>query len=216
MIHLRPSKSISNLASNPPSMIQVPAMPDHRPVPEYEKKTFLIRSWRRLKKFKSIQSVTKLNRYVTSGTASQEINFWLTFERALESIEAELRSDEVSMVMPLLASLLILDWKMLLMKASSFNIPKNVKIAHAPSDLCLVHKYNQLLKDFPLEWAPLCHRPRQDPRIPDTDFWPYQSKTSSIFSSRLTCPPPRRSYLAWLQWPTSAHPNISATPLHAS
>ena len=48
---------------------------------------------------KSIQSVTKLNRDVASGTASQEINFWLTFERALEGIEAQLRSDEVSMVM---------------------------------------------------------------------------------------------------------------------
>jgi Dynein heavy chain, N-terminal region 1 len=50
---------------------------------------------------KSIQSVTKLNRDsdVASGTASQEINFWLTFERALEGIEAELRSDEVNMVM---------------------------------------------------------------------------------------------------------------------
>ena len=48
---------------------------------------------------KSIQSVTKLNRDVASGTASQEINFWLTFERALEGIETQLRSDEVSMVM---------------------------------------------------------------------------------------------------------------------
>jgi hypothetical protein len=47
---------------------------------------------------KSIQSVTKLNRDVASGTASQEINFWLTFERALEGIEAQLRSDEVNMV----------------------------------------------------------------------------------------------------------------------
>ena len=48
---------------------------------------------------KSIQSVTKSNRDVASGTAFQEINFWLTFERALEGIEAELRSDEVNMVM---------------------------------------------------------------------------------------------------------------------
>jgi len=48
---------------------------------------------------KSIQSVTKLSRDVTSGTASQEINFWLSLERALENIEAQLRSDEVNMVM---------------------------------------------------------------------------------------------------------------------
>ena len=31
--------------------------------------------------------------------ASQEINFWLTFERALEGIETQLWSDEVNMVM---------------------------------------------------------------------------------------------------------------------
>lgn len=48
---------------------------------------------------KSIQSVTKLNRDVASGTASQEINFWLSLERALEMIEAQLRSEEVNMVM---------------------------------------------------------------------------------------------------------------------
>ncbi len=48
---------------------------------------------------KSIQTVTKLTRDVSSGTASQEINFWLSLERALEGIEAQLRSDEVNMVM---------------------------------------------------------------------------------------------------------------------
>lgn len=48
---------------------------------------------------KSIQSVTKLSRDVSSGTASQEINFWLSLERALEGIEAQLRSDEVQLVM---------------------------------------------------------------------------------------------------------------------
>lgn len=48
---------------------------------------------------KSIQTVTKLNREVSSGTASQEINFWLSWERALEAIEAQLRSEEVNMVM---------------------------------------------------------------------------------------------------------------------
>lgn len=48
---------------------------------------------------KSIQSVTKLTRDVSSGSASQEINFWLSLERALEAIEAQLRSEEVLMVM---------------------------------------------------------------------------------------------------------------------
>lgn len=53
-----------------------------------------VNSW-----IKSIQAVTKLNRDVASGTASQEINFWLSLERALEGIEGQLRSDEVLMVM---------------------------------------------------------------------------------------------------------------------
>lgn len=48
---------------------------------------------------KSIQTVTKLSRDVSSGTASQEVNFWLSLERALEGIEAQLRSEEVNMVM---------------------------------------------------------------------------------------------------------------------
>jgi len=42
----------------------------------------------------------KLTRDVTSGTALQEINFWLSLERALaQNIEAQLRSDKVNMVM---------------------------------------------------------------------------------------------------------------------
>ena len=53
-----------------------------------------VNSW-----IKSIQAVTKVNRDVASGTASQEINFWLILERALEGIEAQLRSEEVGMVM---------------------------------------------------------------------------------------------------------------------
>ena len=53
-----------------------------------------VNSW-----IKSIQSVTKLTRDVSSGTASQEINFWLSLESALEGIEAQLRSEEVELVM---------------------------------------------------------------------------------------------------------------------
>ncbi|KAF8588444.1 dynein heavy chain protein 2 [Ramaria rubella] len=93
-----------------------------------------VNSW-----IKSIQSVTKLTRDVSSGTASQEINFWLSLERALEGIETQLRSDEVNMVMDCL---------------------RNAKRFHATvrfiADTGLkdatdrVHKYNQLMKDFPL------------------------------------------------------------------
>ena len=48
---------------------------------------------------KAIQVVTKLTRDVSSATVLQEINFWLSPERALERMEAQLRSEEVGMVM---------------------------------------------------------------------------------------------------------------------
>lgn len=44
---------------------------------------------------KDIQSITKLDRDVPSGTASQEINFWISMERALEGIKAQLKSDPI-------------------------------------------------------------------------------------------------------------------------
>jgi hypothetical protein len=43
--------------------------------------------------------VTKLTKYISSGTASQEINFWLSLKRVLEGIEAQFRSEEAGMVM---------------------------------------------------------------------------------------------------------------------
>ena len=43
--------------------------------------------------------VTKLTRDVSFGMASQEVNFHLSLERALEGIEAQLRSEDVRMVM---------------------------------------------------------------------------------------------------------------------
>ncbi|KAG0695757.1 dynein heavy chain, N-terminal region 1-domain-containing protein [Suillus ampliporus] len=73
---------------------------------------------------KAIQGVTKLTHDVSSGTASQEINFWLSLERALGGIETQLRSDEVNMVMEYLRN--------------------------AKRYLRNVHKYNQLIKYFPL------------------------------------------------------------------
>lgn len=51
---------------------------------------------------KEIQNVTKLNRDVSSGTASQEINFWLSMEKALEGIEEQLRSDPIVLTLDIL------------------------------------------------------------------------------------------------------------------
>ncbi|KAF8870591.1 cytoplasmic dynein heavy chain 1 [Gymnopilus junonius] len=88
---------------------------------------------------KSIQSVTKLTRDVSSGTASQEINFWLSLERALEAIETQLRSDEVNMVMDCLRN------------AKRFHATVSFIADTGLKDATdLVHKYNQLMKDFPL------------------------------------------------------------------
>ena len=89
---------------------------------------------------KSIQSVTKLSRDVTSGTASQEINFWVSLERALEGIEAQLRSEEVTMVMDCLRN------AKRFLATVSFLADTGLKDA---TDV--VHKYNQLMKDFPLD-----------------------------------------------------------------
>lgn len=56
-----------------------------------------VNSW-----IKEIQSVTKLNRDVASGTASQEINFWLSMERALEGIANQLTSEPVVLALEVL------------------------------------------------------------------------------------------------------------------
>ena len=47
--------------------------------------------------FKEIKKVTKLSRDPASGTATQEINFWLYMEKALEEIDALLKGDHVGM-----------------------------------------------------------------------------------------------------------------------
>jgi dynein heavy chain 1 len=90
-----------------------------------------VNSW-----IKSIQAVTKLTRDVTFGTASQEINFWLSLEREIEGIETQLRSEEVNMVMDCLQNA---------KRFRAFIADTGLKDA---TDL--VHRYNQLMKDFPL------------------------------------------------------------------
>lgn len=45
---------------------------------------------------KEIQKVTKMSRDPASGTAIQEINFWLSMESALEKIDEQLKSDQIS------------------------------------------------------------------------------------------------------------------------
>lgn len=51
---------------------------------------------------KSIQAITKMSRDTESGTAMQEINFWLSMELALERIEEQLRGDGVLLTLEVL------------------------------------------------------------------------------------------------------------------
>ena len=67
---------------------------------KYSRPNRAVSSW-----MKSIQAAaTRFSRDVSSGTASasQETNFRLSLERALEGIEAQLRTEEVNMIMEFL------------------------------------------------------------------------------------------------------------------
>lgn len=88
---------------------------------------------------KEIQNVTKLSRDVASGTASQEVNFWLSMEKALEGIEEQLRSDPISLTLD------VLKHAKRFHATVSFIADTGLKEA---TDV--VHKYNLLMKDFPL------------------------------------------------------------------
>ncbi|PWN49680.1 cytoplasmic dynein heavy chain 1 [Violaceomyces palustris] len=88
---------------------------------------------------KEVQTVTKLDRDVASGTASQEVNFWLSMEKAQESIEQQLRSD------PIVLTLDILKHAKRFHATVSFLADTGLKDCAEK-----VHNYNLLMKDFPL------------------------------------------------------------------
>ncbi|TXT09077.1 hypothetical protein VHUM_02551 [Vanrija humicola] len=94
-----------------------------------------VNSW-----IKEIQTVTKLSRDVASGTASQEVNFWLSMEHALEGIEGQLKGEEVTLALE------VLKHAKRFHATVSFIADTGIKEA---ADL--VHKYNILMKDFPLD-----------------------------------------------------------------
>jgi dynein heavy chain 1 len=95
----------------------------------------VVNSW-----IKSIQAITKLSRDPDSGSARQEINFWLSMESALEGIEMQLRSDGVLLTMDILRQ------AKRFQATVGFSADTGLKDA---SDK--VQKYNQLMRDFPLD-----------------------------------------------------------------
>ncbi|KAB8270794.1 dynein heavy chain, N-terminal region 1-domain-containing protein [Aspergillus minisclerotigenes] len=89
---------------------------------------------------KSIQTITKMSRDADSGSAAQEINFWLSMETALEGIENQLRGDGVSLTMDIL--------RHAKRYQATLSFVADTGLREAAD---LVQKYNQLMRDFPLD-----------------------------------------------------------------
>ncbi|KAJ5496798.1 Dynein heavy chain domain-2 [Penicillium fimorum] len=89
---------------------------------------------------RSIQTITKMSRDPDSESASPEVNFWLSLETALEGIEAQLQSEGVRLTMD------ILRHAKRYQPTLSFTADTGLKDATE-----LVQKYNQLMRDFPLD-----------------------------------------------------------------
>jgi len=114
--------------------------PDHLPAAIVTDSTFLnglqatVNGW-----IKSIQTITKTTREVSTGTATQEINFWLSMESRLDDIEAQLSSPGVKLTLDVLKN------AKRFQATVSFSADTGLKEA---SDL--VSKYNQLMREFPI------------------------------------------------------------------
>lgn len=89
---------------------------------------------------RSIQSVTKMNRDVSEGSAADEINFWTSMENTLTAIQAQLDSDGVQL------SLEVLKYAKRYHATVSFFSDIEIKEAMATAV-----DYNKLMKDFPLQ-----------------------------------------------------------------
>jgi dynein heavy chain 1, cytosolic len=93
-----------------------------------------VNSW-----IKNIQATTKQSRDPSSGTASQEINFWISFENALDSIDRQLKSDGVTLTLDVLRQAKRFH------ATVSFIADTGLKEAAEK-----VQKYNQLMREFPI------------------------------------------------------------------
>ena len=88
---------------------------------------------------REIQKVTKLERDPSSGTALQEISFWLNLERALLRIQEKRESPEVALTLDILK------------KGKRFHATVSFDAdTRLKEVLAMVADYNPLMKDFPL------------------------------------------------------------------
>ncbi|XP_023932000.1 cytoplasmic dynein 1 heavy chain 1-like, partial [Lingula anatina] len=88
---------------------------------------------------REIQKVTKLDRDPASGTALQEITFWLNLERALLRIQEKRESPEIALTLD------VLKHGKRFIATVGFDTDTGLKQA-----LDTVNDYNPLMKDFPL------------------------------------------------------------------
>jgi hypothetical protein len=105
---------------------------------------------------RSIQSVTKLSRDVASGTASQEINFWLSMERAIEGIDEQLKSDGVVITLDCLRN--AKRFRATVTFVADTGLPEcrdlgtsSFVLHYLAYEQYPVTKYNILMKEFPLD-----------------------------------------------------------------
>jgi dynein heavy chain 1 len=89
---------------------------------------------------KSIQTITKTSRDVSTGSARQEINFWLSMENRLQDIERQLGSAGVRLTLDVLKN------AKRFQATVSFSADTGLK-----ESTDLVQKYNQLMREFPLD-----------------------------------------------------------------
>lgn len=89
---------------------------------------------------KSIQSITKTSRDVATGTAQQEINFWLSMETRLQDIESQLSSPGVRLTLEVLKN------AKRFQATVSFSADTGLKEKTEQ-----VQKYNSLMREFPLD-----------------------------------------------------------------
>lgn len=94
-----------------------------------------VNSW-----IRSIQTITKMSRDPDSGPAAQEIHFWLEMEGALEGIENQLRGDGVQLTMDIL--------RHAKRYQATLSFVADTGLREATD---MVQKYNQLMRDFPLD-----------------------------------------------------------------
>ncbi|GAB7350693.1 hypothetical protein MBLNU459_g1254t2 [Dothideomycetes sp. NU459] len=89
---------------------------------------------------KAIQESTQRSRDASTGTAMQEKNFWLSMESALDSIKRQQDSDEVQLSLEAL--------RQAKRHATAVSFQADTGFTEAVDK---VQKYNQLMRDFPLE-----------------------------------------------------------------